>query len=294
MTYRQKAARLEQLTKLNKDEHAGLQTDGSKNHLLWSDKEYANKELVAKFRAEVKDHYYWHQASRCCYCSMLLPPHARVYDAEHILDKSGFPEFMFHSENIAVACVLCNTHKAAKDVLLDGATRPNAIPTESEAYRILHPHLDEWNEHLAFDEVGRIVPVDGSSKGVDTIAICAMDGINFMHLANKFLPESRKHAYDLMCKVIEYKTDRKINATLSLMQGLAKQSPDALAVVQTLKDRMTQLQAQRKLEAQALAAVKATTLPKLAPTIGAAKSVGKGEVAAVLAITLDNSNGSGG
>jgi len=268
MTFRDRAVSLTQLITINDVEHGTLKTDGAQNRHLWSDTEYQHRHLVDKFRAEVKEHYFWHQANRCCYCSMELQPSARVFDAEHILDKSGYPEFMFHPENIAVACVICNTHKSAKSVLSDDTVRPLTIPSSSADYKILHPHLDEWDHHLRFDEIGRISPVPGSTKGPETISICAMDGINLLRLSRKFAPASRKSAYELMCKVVTYVSPRKIEAALALMQSLAEQSPDALAVVATLRERVTQMQAQRAAEAAAVKARLAalpTTLALAAP-----------------------------
>lgn len=255
MTCRERAAQLTQLTTLDDMEHGTLKTDGAQNHRLWSDAKYQHRHLVNRFRAEVKNHYFWHQGNRCCYCSTELQPSARVYDAEHILDKSGFPEFMFHPENIAVACVICNTHKSAKSVLFNDNVRPATIPVESGDYKILHPHFDEWDHHLRFDEIGRITPVPGSSKGAETISICAMDGINLLRLSRKFAPESRESAYELMCRVVTYVSPRKIETALTLLQNLAEQSPDAFAVVASLRERVARMQAQRAGE---IAAVRAT------------------------------------
>lgn len=248
MTVRDKAARLTQLTQLSEEEHDMLKGDGARNHRLWSDTEYHSRSLVNRFKMEVKEHYFWHQGSRCCYCSMELQPNARVFDAEHILDKSGFPEFMFHPENLAVSCVLCNMHKSAKTVLSDNTERPLSVPSDSAEYKILHPHLDEWSHHLRFDDLGRILPVEGSSKGPDTISICAMDGINFLRLAQRFAPALRKDAYELMCKVVTYVRPSKAEQALALMERLAEQSPDALAVVATLREKVAQLQALRAAE----------------------------------------------
>ncbi|PQZ69332.1 hypothetical protein CQ050_09765 [Achromobacter sp. MYb9] len=78
-----------------------------------------------------------------------------------------------------------------------------------------------------------------------------MDGINFLRLAQKFSPGSRKDAYELMCKVVGYRSPRKIEYALTLMQELAEQSPDAIAVVETLREKVTQMQAQRAAEAAA-------------------------------------------
>jgi hypothetical protein len=264
MTFREKAAPLTQLTTLDELEYGTLKTDGAKNHRLWSDATYQHRHLVDRFRAEVKRYYFWRQANRCCYCSMELQPNARVFDAEHVLDKSGFPEFMFHPENIAVACVICNTHKSAKSVLSNDNVRPVTIPTKSDDYKILHPHLDEWDHHLRFDEIGRISPVPGSTKGLETISICAIDGINLLRLSRKFTPASRESAYELMCKVVTYASPWKIEATLTLMQNLAEQSPDALAVVATLRERVAQMQAQRAAEAASVKAILAESPTSLA------------------------------
>lgn len=55
----------------------------------------------------------------------------------------------------------------------------------------------------------------------------------------------------MMCKVVTYVSPSKINDTFRIMLELAEQSPDALAVVATLKDRVAQLQAQRAADAAA-------------------------------------------
>lgn len=268
MIFRDKADPLTQLTTLNAVEHGTLKTDGAQSHHLWSDTQYQHRQLVNKFRAEVKDHYFWHQGYRCCYCSTELQQNARVYDAEHILDKSTFPEFMFNPENIAVACVICNTHKSAKSVLTNETMRPATIPSLSTDYKILHPHFDEWDHHLSFDEIGRIAPVPGSTKGPETILICAMDGINLLRLSRKFSAKSRKRVYDLMCKVVTYVSPSKIEETFALMQKLADQSPDALAVVVTLKDLVAQLQAQRTAAAAAAQATSSAPAYLSAPHPG--------------------------
>ena len=54
-----------------------------------------------------------------------------------------------------------------------------------------------------------------------------------------------------MYKVVTYVSPSKIEETFALMQKLADQSPDALAVVATLRDRVAQMQAQRTAEAAA-------------------------------------------
>lgn len=235
MTPRDRANPPAKLSTITKAVHDAIIEDGKNNHKLWSDEKYINASHVNSFRAEVKNHYYWYQKTRCCYCSYFLQPHGRVYDAEHIIDKSGFPEFMFLVENLAVACVICNSHKSAKSVFAEGFPRPTSVPEKSEDYRIVHPHFDEWTDHLQFDSVGRVSAVTGSEKGSNTMEICGIEALNFLALANEFAPACRQAAYDLMCKIVTYVNSNKIESTLTLMEKLAETTPAAVAVVVTLR-----------------------------------------------------------
>lgn len=235
MIPRDRASPPTSINTITKDVHDAIIEDGKHNHKLWSDANYSNASHVNSFRSEVKKHYYWHQKTRCCYCSYPLQPHGRVYDAEHIIDKSGFPEFMFLVENLAVACVICNSHKSAKSVFIKGLPRPASVPNKSEDYRIVHPHLDEWTDHLRFDNLGRVSAANGSKKGSDTMDICGIEALNFLALANEFAPSCREAAYELMCTIVTYTDSNKIKATLEMMENLAETTPAAVAVVETLR-----------------------------------------------------------
>lgn len=237
-TPRDKAAPLKKINCITKLMHKTIIADGKGNHNLWSDSTYAHKSSIDAFRSEVKRHYYYHQKTRCCYCSFLLQAHARAYDAEHILDKSTHSEYMFFPDNLAVACILCNSSKSAKSVLADKSKKPTSIPEKSEDYIIVHPHFDDWSDHLQFDKIGRVVSKPGSIKGEETIEICGIDTQNFLILANEFAPEYRERAHQLLCKVITYKQRSRIKQTLSIMEELAKKTPQAQAIVTALKKKL--------------------------------------------------------
>ena len=195
----------------------------------------AISEQVKAFREEAKDYYHRFQGRRCCYCSIELGEHKAGYDAEHVLDKSTYPEFMFELRNICVACKDCNTAKSNKPVLANAA-RPAKIPSDQTDYLILHPHLDEWATHLAYDQIGRIAPNAASPKGRFTIEICGIANLNTVRLASCFLPGDPAKTEESLRTVFSNRpiTERtehlEFLRELATKYGLAK----AKAVVQRL------------------------------------------------------------
>lgn len=235
---RDKASPLLKLNSITEEIHKILMDEGRQNHRFWSDSNHAHKKNVDAFRDEVKDYYYYRQKSRCCYCSAPLKDSARSYDADHILDKSTHPGFMFNPENIAIACPTCNTFKSSKSVLVDELASLTVVPIKSDEYKIVHPHQDEWADHLHFDEIGRVHSIVGSDKGRATVEMCRIDIQNLLILANEFAPEHRKQAHDLMKKVIGYKQRSRILRALDAIEGLTNKTPQAQAIVLALKEKL--------------------------------------------------------
>jgi hypothetical protein len=188
---RSRANCLSALTTVDNVVHNELRDAGKQNPQFWTEPPDEHKDNVRKFKKEVKDHYFHGQTRRCCYCSEQLQDHHGTFDAEHLLDRLDFPQFMFELSNLAAACKLCNGSKSIKSALTPGAPPPDAVPTTSEAYRIVHPHLDEWHEHLEFDALGRIRPRHQSSKGSTTIEVCGIGTLNQARLADHFQPDRR-------------------------------------------------------------------------------------------------------
>ncbi|MFJ5284819.1 hypothetical protein ACIP66_13335 [Pseudomonas sp. NPDC088429] len=183
---RARADVLESFKKITADQHEQLKRDGVADKNYWSFNVGEHGKIVAVFKKEAKTHYYYQQGRMCCYCSKELDSHNGSFDAEHILDKDTYPQFMFLLENIAAVCKTCNGSKSNKHVLVPGIATVD-IPPDSNDYLLVHPHKDEWNDHLDYDGIGRIVAKPENLKGRETINICGIQYLNSARLADHFI-----------------------------------------------------------------------------------------------------------
>ncbi|WP_192815981.1 HNH endonuclease [Pseudomonas putida] len=168
-------------------EHAALREAGAANCRIWGDKQGPHAALIRGFRREVKSYYWQQQSRRCCYCSKELDIHQGSYDAEHIIPKSAFPHLTFELSNLAVTCKTCNTRKQDQSVLVENGEHAE-VPLSSNAYVIVHPHIDDWDEFMEHDQFGRISAKSGSPKGSATIRMCGIEFLNAARLADNFHP----------------------------------------------------------------------------------------------------------
>lgn len=219
-------------------EHLLLKTKGATDSKFWYTQEEPHKKLIAKFKDDIKNHYYDGQLRRCCYCSAELQHHKGTYDAEHIMDQHGYPQFMFDFSNLAVACKLCNRGKHTDEVVADKVST-TSVPCSSEHYIIVHPHLDEWQEHLEFDRWNRIISKADSSKGKATIKTCKIYHLNSARLADHFLMGRKKAEKYLRNFYAEEDLDKK-EAALIVLRKLASEYnlPQAKAVVEAVTDEI--------------------------------------------------------
>jgi hypothetical protein len=208
------------VTKISVHEHAQLRAAGAVDSNYWNVQPDADKEIFRKFKAEVKEHYFFGQTRRCCYCSFELRNDHASFDAEHILDKSTHGDFMFSLDNLAVSCKPCNRGKSVKSPLVKPQPLA-AVPTQSSDYRIVHPHLDHWDAHLEFDELDRIKSRAGSAKGSNTIEMCNITSLNAARLSDHFIG-NRSSAERLLRKFFDYKSLRKKAQALSLLRALTQ------------------------------------------------------------------------
>jgi uncharacterized protein (TIGR02646 family) len=226
MRARLRADPLRQLNDVSKDNHERLR-EGAKNRTVtWGTKDEELSRLVASFRNEVKDYYYAAQQRRCCYCSFELQPHKWTYDAEHILDKDEYPEYTFELNNIAAVCKHCNISKS-NQAISASKQRFQELSAKSEEYSIVHPHFDEWEEHLQFDEIGRIVSVANSSKGEETIRICKIHAINAARLSDDFSLRDKRVVEPILRSFHELDDAARKHDLFTLISGLARQSNHA-------------------------------------------------------------------
>lgn len=165
-----------------------LRVNGKGNPNYWTHPPATDKALVDRFRSYAKKHYFMGQLRRCCYCSYELSNHQGTYDAEHVLHRKCYPQFMFELSNLSVACKPCNGSKGTKPVLKDSVVVGPTMPATSNDFKVVHPHLDEWGHHLRFDKIGRIVVHANSEKGRDTISMCGITAVNAARLSDHFFP----------------------------------------------------------------------------------------------------------
>lgn len=238
---RVRAPVLHPVVSLTEEEHAKIKQGGIDRELDWSTSSGFYGALIAKFRAEVKSHYYRHQRRCCCYCSVELHDHKLTYDAEHILDKGDYVEYMFEAANLAAACKLCNGSKSNKSISTSG-DRFLELSIESDDYTIVHPHLDEWHDHLQFDDIGRIVVKGASDKGRETIRICGIAALNATRLADEFAVENVKQAETALRVFHEVEDVARKREVLDLLRKLAEHAghSGARVVMQALQDDVGQ------------------------------------------------------
>ncbi|RWS51272.1 HNH endonuclease, partial [Enterobacter cloacae] len=123
----------------------------------------------------IKNHYINEQDFTCCYCKQkIVVTHNGAWDAEHIIPKSEHPAFMFEPENIAICCKDCNGEKLAQEVLTNsGIKSRKKFLTDKKHYLIVHPHFDEYDQHIEIRQDFRIYR-GKTDKGINTITICGL------------------------------------------------------------------------------------------------------------------------
>ncbi|NYT40770.1 hypothetical protein HZY97_08380 [Sphingomonas sp. R-74633] len=132
---------------------------------------YWSTDAAGPVRKAIKDHYIEEQHQRCCYCGHHIATNNNaVWDGEHVISRETKPAFMFEPRNLAVSCKDCNIAKSVKGVLKNKDRK--TFPSKSTDYIIVHPHFDEYDDHIHW--IGPVVyaaPSD-SRKGSITIEMC--------------------------------------------------------------------------------------------------------------------------
>ncbi|EGR2324779.1 hypothetical protein D0267_18995 [Vibrio alginolyticus] len=127
---------------------------------------------VMTMKSNIKKHYIAEQDKTCAYCQVNMhTTHGMVWDTEHIIDKDSSPQWMFKPLNLCVSCKDCNGAKGTRAVTKSKSYKK--FPSKSANYRIIHPHFDNYDEHIE-------VAVPGATyryiteKGRYTIEVCGL------------------------------------------------------------------------------------------------------------------------
>lgn len=130
-------------------------------------------------RKEIRDYYKVKQDAKCAFCrqpvSLVSALNCQV---EHIVPKKLHEDYMFTPTNLCVICADCNQIKRDQETLdtipetMSRASSRKQYPRSSKAFKIVHPHFDNWNDHIiVFDDLY----VDKSMKGHFTIGACKLN-----------------------------------------------------------------------------------------------------------------------
>jgi len=132
---------------------------------------YWSEDETKAVRDVIKDHYIAEQDFHCCYCRrQTLSKNKADWQGDHVIARNSHAQFMFEPRNLAICCRSCNGAKSDKNVLRN----PNrkTFPVKSSDYLIVHPHFDEYDEHICW--FGQVCAPRNSSKGAETIEVCGL------------------------------------------------------------------------------------------------------------------------
>lgn len=144
----------------------GVQCDALSPKQKWDDSR------ITAMKSNIKKHYIVEQDKTCAYCQVdLHTTHGMVWDTEHIIDKDNSPQWMFEPLNLCVSCKDCNGSKGTRTVTKQ-KTYKN-FPRKSTNYRIIHPHFDDYAEHIKVAVPGAVYLFQ-TEKGRNTIEVCGL------------------------------------------------------------------------------------------------------------------------
>ena len=133
----------------------------------WQDDDIKNLKIA------IRNHYLEKQDFTCPYCKQVFrSKNARYWDIEHVISRSLVSSFMFEPLNLCMACVDCNVAKSNKSITRSRAKKH--YPKKSGSYTIVHPHLDNYEDHIIVIREG-FYYVAKRPKGEATISICRLN-----------------------------------------------------------------------------------------------------------------------
>ncbi|MRT93249.1 HNH endonuclease [Ancylomarina sp. 16SWW S1-10-2] len=150
---------------------------GKMNNPQFTYKDWGDEDLQA-IRKHIRNHYR-DQSGICPYCRKDISIRS-VYNAniEHIVPKSIARGFMFKPKNLCVICCDCNEIKRNQEVEEEETNPLSRVkeytnyPSSSNSFKIVHPHFDNYDEHIL--KCGDIY-IDRSKKGSFTIMTCELN-----------------------------------------------------------------------------------------------------------------------
>lgn len=196
------------------------------SHINWGD------QSLLGLRRAIRLFYRKMQKGVCSYCkndiSLVSVANCHV---EHIVPKSKYKCFIFEPKNLCVICADCSEIKRNQEVgeetidTIKGGHKRKLYPRSSSAFKIVHPHFDNFNDHILILPGGYYV--DKSKKGHFTIGVCmlnrklykfgsnkeAIDNDDLCELMNDFLDESKTDKREALLRKINMLAEKKLSKT---------------------------------------------------------------------------------
>lgn len=187
------------------------------------------KHFFKDFKSAVKSHFFFHQGRKCCYCCIELSFDHATFTLDHVIARSTGVQFILAVANMGVSCKPCNTKKTDQPALVSSidVSVLTEVPLKSVDYIIVHPQLDDWDENFEFDGFRRILAK--TAKGRLTFAVCGIERINALRVADNFREDNRSGVYNAALKIMKYKQRSKRKAMADVLREAASISDSAIA-----------------------------------------------------------------
>lgn len=184
----------------------GHEWNGSLSYPPWH---WGDGQLIHELKGYIRDSLEESQGLFCAYCGGELDL-TSVAQIEHIAPKGPerYPQFMFHSSNLTLACSLCNGFEKK-----EREEYYNTIDNLEENYEdcqfnIVHPYLHYPNEHFDLGREGNGITISSkSSQGIRSIEVFNLDDEHHTNDRGKRLREylltidpEYNEAYERCCK----------------------------------------------------------------------------------------------
>lgn len=134
-----------------------------------------NDESLGEIRKKIKVHLKGICDDKCYFCKSTV--RGRDVNIEHIVSKAKHSIFTYKPENLILSCSDCNSLKNDSDVFARNFNAStfnswNDYPMESGDYKIIHPYIDQYEEHLIREG---ILYKYKDNKGLETIKAYNLD-----------------------------------------------------------------------------------------------------------------------
>ncbi len=155
-----------------------LQEKDAKGNLLTGRRMWDKNDAATKgIKRHINQHCLEQQRCKCSYCETLLQKGENFI--EHFAPKGLYRDYTFEPWNLTVSCGRCNSTgiKGERDTI---KSNPICEKYTANEFAIVHPYLDNADEHIVFDDETRTTfdKDKCTEKGLETIEFFQWDAID--------------------------------------------------------------------------------------------------------------------